>query len=124
MAQAPTFYSAGGIAVKKGESYTTANLPTFSPTVTIDTLRIVEAPRIWRADINQDGSQNTKDGKPLYIKGNQRGVRILIQRAGATFPSGHPNTAVLYKEGEEIAIHADNTYIFLNDCIVEFGVAK
>lgn len=122
MAQAPVFYSVGGLAVKKGESYSLANLPTTS--AVIDTLRIVEAPRIWRADINRDGSQNTRDGEPLYIKGNQRGVRIIIQRAGATFQVDHPNTPVLYKEGDEIALHADNTYIFLNDCIVEFGTAK
>ena len=122
MAQAPTFYSIGGIAVKKGDSYTVADLPTVA--ATIDTLRIVEAPKIWRADMNRDGSQVKKDGEPLYVKGSQRGVRILIQRAGATFKTGYPNTAVLYKEGEEIAIHADNTYTFLSDCIVEFGTAK
>ena len=122
MAQAPSFYSVGGIAVKKGESYTIAKLPTTA--VTINTLRIAEAPKLWRADINRDGSQNKKDDLPLYVKGSQRGVRVLIQRTATTFQTGHPNTAVLYKEGDEIAIHADNTYTFLNDCIVEFGTAK
>lgn len=124
MATAPVFYSVGGISVKKGESYTLADLPTFTPSVTIDTMRIVEAPRIWRPEINKDGTQAEKDNRPLFIKGNQRGVRVLIQRIGATFQSNNPNTPVLYKEGWEIAMHADNTYIFLNDCVVEFGTAK
>ena len=118
------FYSAGGLSVKKGNSYTIADLPTYSPTIVLDILRIKEAGRIWRPDLDIDGNQNKQNGSPLYVKGAERGVRILIQRAGATFPIGSPNTPVLYKEGEEIGLHANNTYTFFGDCIVEFGTAK
>lgn len=121
MAQSPVFYTIGSMQVSKAVSYTTADLPTV-PAVTIDTLRISEAPRIWRADIAQDGTHIQKDGKPSYTKGNQRGARVTTTRAGVTYTS--PNVPTLYKEGEEIALHDDSTYVFYNDCIVEYGTKK
>ena len=124
MAQAPAFISTGGITVKKGNSYTTADLPSFNPSVTIDTLRIVEAPRIWSKNLDRDGTHITVDGEPDYVKRGERGVRILIQRTGATFSTDKPNTPVFYRELEEIGLHPDNTYTFFGDCIVEFGTAK
>lgn len=116
-----TFTSVGGIAVKKDTVYTIADLPSFSPSVTIDALIVSEAPRIWRADYNIDGTQEIRDGKPSYSKSGERGVRVLISRTGANFSSTNPNVPVLYKEGDEIKIHANNTYLFFSDCVVEFG---
>ena len=121
MGGAVAFNSVGGVAVKRGIVYTPADLPTFSPAVTIDILVIVEAPRIWRADYNINGTQEIKDGKPSFSKSADRGVRVLIRREGATFSSTNPNVPVIYKEGEQIKINANNTYYFFDDCIVEFG---
>jgi len=118
------FDSVGGINVKKGVAYTVTNLPTFSPAVTIDKLVVVEAPRIWRADYNIDGTQETKDGQPSFSKSAERGVRVLITRVGATFSATNPNVPVLYKEGQEIVINANNTYLFFSDCVVEFGTKQ
>lgn len=113
--------SVGGMAVKRDVTYTSADLPTFTPSVTIDALYIVDAPRIWRADYNMDGSPMIVDGKPSYSRTSERGVFVLIERAGATFSATNPNVPVLYKEGQEIKIVANNTYRFFQDCVVEFG---
>ena len=121
MGASVAFDSVGGINVKKGIAYTAASLPTFSPSVTIDKLVVVEAPRIWRADYDRDGTQEIKDGKPSFSKSAERGVRVLITRTGATFSATNPNVPVLYKEGQEIIINVNNTYLFFSDCIVEFG---
>lgn len=117
MAQPSLFYSYGGMKVIKGSSYTTANLPS----ALINTVVVSEAPRIFRKKINQDGT-TVKDANGIdgYSEGNQRGVWILIKRTGVTYTT--PNVPVLYKEGDEIALHVDNTYTFLNDCTIEFGV--
>ncbi|NOQ31785.1 MAG: hypothetical protein GQ570_11745 [Helicobacteraceae bacterium] len=121
MAHAPVFKSAGGIQVVKGRSYTSSDLPTV-PVTPIDTIKISEAPLIWRKVYNQDGTIEKKDGKDKYVKGNQRGVWILIKRTTVTYGAGDDvNVPVLYKEEDEIALHADNTYTFLAPCRIEYG---
>ena len=116
MAQPALFYSYGGMQVTKGTSYTTANLPS----ALINTVVISEAPRIFRKKYNQDGTtiQDVR-GLDEYAEGSQRGVWILIKRTGVTYTI--PNVPVLYKEGDEIVLHADNTYTFLGNCVIEFG---
>ena len=121
MAQAPAFFTVGCLEVPKDSEWTTADLPTITPPV--DTVRIVEAPLIWRPSYEQNGTVVT-DAKntPVYTKSNQRGVRILITRSGVTY--NNTNIPALYKEGEEIALHDDNTYKFVDACIVEYGIKK
>lgn len=118
MAQAVLFTAVGSIDVEKDGEYSVADLPTF-PTG-INAVRIVEAPLIWRAVYEQNGDRVLENGIPKYVKGNQRGVRILITRDTTVYPS--PNVPALYKEGEEIALDANNSYKFLNDCVVEYGI--
>jgi len=122
MAQAPVFKSVGGIQVKKGFPYTEANLPTV-PVTDIDTIKISEAPLIWRKQYNQDGTVIQVDGKDEYVEGNQRGVWILIVRSDAVYLTGDfANVPTLHKEGEEIGLEPKNTYTFLNECRVEYGI--
>jgi hypothetical protein len=118
MSEPQAFTSYGALQVKKSYSYTSSNLPT---DVTIDVLRIAEAPIIWRKYLNQDGSQVIEKGLPKYIRGNKRGVYVLIVNANATYSEENPNVPILYLEGSEIVADTDNTYTFLEDCIVEYG---
>ncbi len=122
MAQPPIFKSVGGLRVEKGRAYTMATLP-IVPTTPIDTIKLSEAPLIWRKVYDRNGDTEKDDkGLDKYIRGSQRGVWILITRAGVTYGTGADvNIPVLYKEGDEIALHADNTYTFLQTCVVEFG---
>ena len=117
MAQALIFTTWGAVTASKNQSFTSADLPD----VLINTVKISEAPLIWRKNLEQDGTQITKNGKPLYIKSNKRGVRILITRTGLDY-TGFTNVPTLYFEGDEIAIEALNTYKFLNECTIEYGV--
>lgn len=119
MAQAPTFSTVGGMEVKKGRTYTSADLPTGA---VINTIKISEAPRIWRKEYNQDGTTIQSNGKDSYVKGNMRGVWVKINRTGAVYGSDDDvNVPVLYKEGEEIVVHASNEYTFLGSCRIEYG---
>jgi len=123
MAQAPVFKSVGGIQVVKGRPYTSADLPTV-PVTPIDTIKISEAPKIWRKVYNQDGTiKQDSGGKDVYSRGSQRGVWILIVRDGVSYDtSGEDvNVPTLHKEGEEIGLDDDNTYTFLNACRIEYG---
>jgi len=121
MAQAPVFKSVGGIQTVKGRAYTSADLPTVSPDP-IDTIKISEAPLIWRKQYNQDGTVIQENGKDKYAKGNQRGVWILIVRDSVTYGTvDDVNVPTLHKEGEEIGLDANNTYTFLNACRIEYG---
>ena len=106
----------GGMTITKGQSYTTAD---FATGVVITKAKLCEAPRVWRKAYNQDGTVQQKENK--YVQGNMRGVWILITRSTATYLPAFPNTPVLYKEGEEITINADNTYKFLSECYIEYG---
>lgn len=117
MAQAESFTPYGAMQVFKGQSYTTANLPTGA---TINAIKISEAPRVWSPDILQDGTQNIKNGKPAYIKRDKRGVRVRVVNSNINYGA---NTTVpaLYLEGEEIVSDDNNTYTFFSDCIVEYG---
>jgi len=118
MAQPQKFITVGSMTAKKGTKYTSADLP-ITPSG-IDTVKISEAPLIWRKNLNQNGTQIKKDGKPNYIKGNKRGVRIIIKDTTATYIN--PNVPTLYFEGDEISIGVNNEYTFLNDCTVEYGI--
>lgn len=118
MAQATLFIPVGSMQVVKDQVYTSADLPSIP--ANINAVRIVEAPLIWRKALKQNGDQIIENGEPKYIKGSQRGVRILITDTTTTYV--YLNVPALYKEGEEIAIGSDNTYKFLNSCVVEYGV--
>lgn len=122
MAQAPAFQSSGGLRVAKGRAYTVADLPTV-PTTGITIVKISEAPLIWRKVYDKNGDvEKDEKGLDKYVKGNQRGVWVLISRSGVTYPTGDDvNIPVLYKEDDEIGLHADNSYTFLQPCTVEYG---
>lgn len=122
MAQSPTFSTIGGMDIEKGRTYTSVDLPVVSGGAVINTIKITEAPRIWRKEYNQDGTITKEEGRDKYTKGNFRGVWILIKRSTATYGTGADvNVPVLYKEGEEIKIHADNSYTFIGVCRIEYG---
>lgn len=119
MAQSPTFSTVGGMEIEKGRTYTSVDLPTGA---VINTIKITEAPRIWRKEYNQDGTIIQENNRDKYSKGNQRGVWMLIKRTGAVYGTGADvNVPVLYKEGEEIKVHASNSYTFLGVCRIEYG---
>jgi len=117
MAQAESFTPYGAMQVFKGQSYSISNLPTGK---TINTIKIVEAPRIWSPDILQDGTQNIKNGKPSYIKRDKRGVRIRVINSEINYGTSI-SVPALYLEGEEIVMDSDNTYTLFSDCTVEYG---
>lgn len=119
MAQAPAFATFGGANITKGTVYVKSDLPD----TTINKMRIAEAPRIWRKVRKEDGTvEKGSNGKDKITQGKDRGVWILITRTGASYSVVLPNAPTLYKENEEIVIHADNTYQFLADCNIEYGV--
>jgi len=118
MSQPQRYKPYGALQVKKSVAYTSDDLPTG---VTIDTLQIVEAPLVWRKALNQDGTLIKERGKPKYVKGNKRGVYILIVNSNATYDEDFPNVPSLYLEGDEIVMDTDNTYTFLENCTVEYG---
>lgn len=120
MAQSISFEAIGAMKVLKGESYEIADLPTTVPP--IDIIKIVEAPRIWRADIAQDGTHVEKDGKPTYTKSSDRGIRIVSKKIGVTYNPLFANVPALYREGDEVKFAANTTYTFNNDCIIEYGI--
>jgi hypothetical protein len=120
MAQPIIFKTTGALRVVKGRAYTIANLPTVTPAV--NTIKIGEAPIIWRKVYNKNGETEQEKGVDKYIKGNQRGVWLLITRSGVTYGTGDDaNIPSLYKEGDEIALDSLNTYTFLQTCIIEYG---
>lgn len=102
MAQAPAFTSWGSANIEKGKPYVKSDLP--DPT--INKMRIASAPKIQR------------NGETRLSK--DRGVWILIARTGLTYSL--PNVPTLYRENDEIVIDANNTYTFLSDCNIEYGV--
>ena len=118
MAQAPVFKAVGGMKIAKGQTYTDAD---FATGVIITKAKVSEAPPILRKMFNDDGSAQQENGKDFYKQLSQRGVWILIKRTGVTYKPEFPNSPVLYKEGDEIAIHADNSYMFLSECFIEYG---
>jgi hypothetical protein len=120
------FKSKGALNVKRGSTWTMADLPSISVGA-IDAIVVAEAPRIWTYEYDEYGAiVIDKDRKPKRVQRHQRGVRVLISSTQMTYTSAGDNNVInvptLYKEGEEIGLDPTNTYTFQDSCTIEYGV--
>ena len=95
----------GGINVKEGDSYTSANIPTG-----MNVVRLTKGERIYEYD---------SDNK--YVPTPLRGVFVKVTDSALTYPS-NKNDTFLWEEGEEFTFTATSTFTFYNNGFVRFGV--